>query len=110
MNSTNSKTAVKGEGNAPRIIQWSESVGDLHMIGEIVERAVKLDPQLDKLTLAMDLEACHCNGCRLDLGGLLSAQMSDFAHDVWGIQRHINRATGQVMDCFLPRFAEKEGQ
>lgn len=53
----------------------------------------------------MDLTACHANGCTLKLTALLTADDSNFAHDVFGIQRHIDRASGKLQNCFLPRFA-----
>lgn len=54
----------------------------------------------------MDLDACHSNGCPLDLEGLLHAPASDFGHDIAGIRRHIDRTTGKLQDCFLPRCAK----
>lgn len=53
----------------------------------------------------MDLTACHCNGCELDLDRLLLAPDPDFGHDVCGIRRHIDRRTGKLGGCFLPRCA-----
>ncbi len=53
----------------------------------------------------MDLSATVAQGCRLDLAGLLAASAFDFAHDLCGIRRHINRSTGFLENCFLPRFA-----
>jgi hypothetical protein len=54
----------------------------------------------------MDITACHLNGCKLDLAKLLAADDFNFAHDVLGIRRHIDRETGQLMNCFRPRFAK----
>jgi hypothetical protein len=53
----------------------------------------------------MDIAACNANGCKLKLEEFLAAPGFDFIHDVIGIQRHINRETGQLGDCFLPRYA-----
>lgn len=53
----------------------------------------------------MDVTACHANGCPLKLSELASADNFNFAHDVFGIRRHIDRKTGQLQDCFLPRFS-----
>lgn len=53
----------------------------------------------------MDITACHLNGCPLKLSELASADNFNFAHDVFGIRRHIDRQTGKLGDCFLPRFA-----
>ena len=41
----------------------------------------------------------------LDLQKLLDAPDGDFGHDVFGIRRHINRQTGELENCFLPRCA-----
>lgn len=61
-----------------------------------------------KLHLLMDLTAVHANGCPLRLGALLEAHPFDFAHDIGGIRRHLNRETGQLEDHFLPRYAAPE--
>lgn len=42
----------------------------------------------------------------LRLDALLSAPDFDFAHDVFGILRHIDRATGELGNCFVPRASE----
>ena len=83
--------------------------GDLKKITEVMLRAASLmNFELrgsDRLTVCMDLTACHANGCALDLEGLLSASPSDLIHDVAGIMSHINRETGKLEDCFSPRYA-----
>ena len=60
----------------------------------------------DKTTMLMDITACHANGCPLDLRKLLEADDFTFGHDVLGIRRHINRQTGQIENCFLPRCSK----
>lgn len=83
-------------------------------IDRIVSRAERLGLLRDEpgahMTLGMDITATHANGCPLDLAGLLDAEDFDFAHDVAGIQRHIDRRTGALLDCFLPRYAARAGQ
>jgi len=59
----------------------------------------------DIQTIHMDLEACHCNGCTLDLAKLAEAPLADLLHDVAGINRHLDRETGKLSGCFLPRCA-----
>ena len=59
------------------------------------------------LDATMDLDACHSNGCALDLDALLEADQANFTHDVCGIRAHLDRDTGQLVDCFLPRYAAK---
>jgi hypothetical protein len=55
----------------------------------------------------MDLTACHVNACRLQLAELAQAPNLDFSHDVFGIQRHLNRDTGKLENCFTPRYADR---
>ncbi len=64
------------------------------------------------LTAAMDLTAVHANGCPLRLSELATAEGFDFSHDIYGIRAHLNRETGTLEDCFVPRFADstKEGK
>ena len=82
----------------------------MEVIAKICDRAEELDLiEFDKrLRLLMDLSACHANGCRLKLDELLKAEPMDFAHDISGIQAHMNRETGQLEDCFSPRYTEKQ--
>ncbi|HDR9163665.1 TPA: hypothetical protein QDB28_004069 [Burkholderia vietnamiensis] len=65
-------------------------------------------PNVDMLELHMDLTACHANGCPMEWERLNAADDFTLAHDVGGIQRHINRRTGKLENCFLPRCAVKE--
>lgn len=60
--------------------------------------------RLDRTSLYMDLSAAHAT-CPLNLAKLASADDFNLAHDVFGIMRHMNRTTGQLMDCFVPRAA-----
>lgn len=91
-------------------VSFSVNANDSVTIGRIVDRAVALYSQhnskADRMALEMDMTACHANGCRLDLTGLLAADDFNFLHDVGGISRKIDRDTGRLTDCFRPRFAE----
>jgi len=60
-------------------------------------------PRIDRM---MDLENVH-KTVGLDLEGLLAARDQDFLHDVAGITRHMDRTTGKLTDCFLPRYAKR---
>ncbi|MHB8927811.1 MAG: DUF6874 family protein [Bacillota bacterium] len=79
-------------------------------VDRIVERASKLardagvGDRFDPLTLQMDLSACHAD-VPLRLDALAAADGFDFAHDVFGIMRHMDRETGKLGGCFLPRYA-----
>ncbi|MBR8344194.1 hypothetical protein [Burkholderia ambifaria] len=70
--------------------------------------ATKGLPAVDALGLDMDLTACHANGCPMDWARLNAADDFTLAHDVGGIQLHINRRTGKLENCFLPRCAVKK--
>ena len=95
------------------MISFKVPTNDLVIIEEIVDRALamyrqhknKYDKPYDRMDCHMDITVCHANGCPLRLRELLEADDSNFAHDVFGIRRHLNRETGQLEDCFLPRFA-----
>lgn len=93
----------------PRMIEGEERRHDLDIISLIVDRRVKFDPtifdqKIDRLQLHMDLEAAH-EEVNMDLIQLLNFHDPDFIHDVDGIRRHMNRSTGKLMNCFLPRCA-----
>lgn len=82
---------------------------EFEVIGKICERAEALglsDPKR-RFTLLMDLDKTN-ESVGLDLVGLLEADELNFSHDIIGIQRHINRETGELMDFFLPRYAKQD--
>lgn len=91
---------------------------DLAIISKIAERAIAYfilasetgrRLPFDGLDIQMDLCAVHLNGCPLRLADLLAADDFNFAHDITGIRRHLNRKTGALENHFLPRFAKKGG-
>lgn len=91
------------------ILKFSNTRTEFELGAAIAKRAVAL---ADRLGLhyphhvaVMDIDVCHANGCPLDLAGLLNASPADFAHDVLGIRRHLNRETGELGGCFVPRYA-----
>lgn len=93
---------------AQRAVSFDVSAEDARLIRKIVEGAIDAGfPKKDGLALEMDITAVHANGCPLRLHELLGARKFDFLHDVFGIHRHINRNTGTLMDCFVPRYAAK---
>jgi len=83
---------------------------------KIVERAAKLTldlhgicmPASDRVSLHMDIAACHANGNPLRLDDLLAADDFNFLHDVFGIRRALDRTTGELTDFFSPRFSRRE--
>ena len=92
------------------MINWDLKAKDFKLIVQIAERVERDIPNYpdDRRTLIMDLNACHSNGCPLQLSELLTADSFDFTHDIYGIRRHIDRTTGELQDCFVPRYAAQE--
>ena len=87
------------------MIDWSRGTKeDTALIGKIAKRAVK-ELGVSQGDVCMDLLACHTHGNPLDLAALMAAECSDFAHDICGINRHLNRDTGELKDCFSPRHS-----
>ena len=78
------------------------------LISKIAARAVTLAKshgvRYSHLSAMMDITAAH-NVIPLDLAGLLASPDGDFGHDVFGVRRHLDRATGELGGCFLPRYA-----
>jgi len=74
----------------------------LGIIGRIADRASTLFG-VEKFQILMDLDKVDCE---IDFHALLAADDANFAHDIAGIHRHLNHATGYLMDCFVPRYAK----
>ena len=86
------------------MISFEVPLKEAALISKIVVRAASLLGGFERIELAMDLTAVQANGCPLKLRELLDADKCDFCHDIVGIQRHLNRRTGMLGDCFTPRF------
>lgn len=75
---------------------------------KIGERAItlKLITARSKMSFMMDLDSVP----NLDLDALLIAPDFDFAHDVCGIMRHMDRGTypGKLTGCFVPRYSRNQ--
>ena len=108
------KTRTTGTAGATGAgLNFDTTPQDTDLILAIVRRADAMGRQHgvhwgDRLSLSMDLSAVHLNGCPLRLAALAAAPDFDFAHDVAGIVRHLDRRTGKLRDHFLPRFAAPE--
>jgi hypothetical protein len=83
----------------------------LATIKKIAYRAVMLyaehDIRIDRRDVLMDITHCHFSAQKLRLDDLLAADDANFLHDVAGINRHLNRYTGELTDCFSPRFSAR---
>lgn len=75
-----------------------------------VERMCGKPKGYKRINLIMDLTAADgVNGNDpLDWDRLLAADDFNFLHDVTGICRHMNRDTGELMNCFVPRCRKRE--
>lgn len=96
------------------MINFSVSTVERGLLRQAAQRAAAMDVEANAaqsrrfIEWEMDFTATHANGCPLDLKRLLAADDFNFAHDAFGIARHLNRETGQLENHFLPRFALKE--
>lgn len=61
----------------------------------------------DRLTRMIDLEKVD-HEMNIDWTALLAAPGDDFMHDVIGIHSYMDRSTGLLTDCFLPRYARPQ--
>jgi len=84
-------------------VQFDTTQEERIQIALIAERAKDLNPEITLLSMRMDITACHCNGCPLDLNKLLYAPAFDFIHDIVGIWKNLDRSTGEIRNHFLPR-------
>lgn len=86
------------------MIKWEDITEDEDMlISEIVKRAKSLSiPMSSRINLMMDISAAHLD-IPLDLKRLLASDNFNFQHDVVGIMHNMNRDTGKLENCFLPR-------
>ena len=91
-------------------VSFAASKDEYGTITAIVMRAVAegIVPKGHTFDAIMDVTACHANGCPLRLDELLQGALADFAHDVLGIRRYIDRSTGQLTECFLPRYTNMD--
>lgn len=91
------------------MINWTKNKNEMTLEAAIVKRAMdmanKVGIKVENMTLLMDIDACHCNGNPLRLAELLEADDFNFAHDIFGIMGNINRATGKLENCFVPRYS-----
>lgn len=78
------------------------------IIENIVDRYLALSSPVawfaedSRETLIECLSLCHCNGCPLDLVGLLDAPEFTLKRDVLGIYHNLGMATGMLRRGFVP--------
>ena len=90
-------------------LEFNTTAEETRKILKISRKVNELYPEtFNAFKTSMDLEVLHSNGCTLDLDGLLNARDFDLVHDITGIACHLDRETGQLKDCFVPRYARKQ--
>ena len=88
------------------MINWSKITPDeTRKIYDISKRALSYTIlKVNPLEMQMDISAAHIH-CKLDLDKFLALEHSDFIHDVCGIRSNMDRETGKLENCFVPRCA-----
>ena len=98
---------------ADRLPSFDVSAADKGVIRQLAERALHVDrvhngrDARKSLDWVMDFTAVHANGNPLRLTDLLEASEFNFAHDAFGIARHLDRSTGKLTGFFSPRFSAR---
>ena len=87
------------------MVEFNCTLDEMELVSKIVDRAVGRWTNIDRMSLMMDLEATHSNGCELEFRLMLKADDYNLSHDIFGIMKHIDRETGELTDCFIPRFS-----
>lgn len=92
-----------------RTIQWNLTPDELRLVWAIAGRAQQIMERHgfggNATETAMDVAACHLNGCTLRLRDLLDADDTNFLHDIGGIAWNMDRTTGRLKNHFVPRYA-----
>lgn len=85
---------------------------EMALIAKIADRAVNLyaqnDIRVDRMDVLLDVATCHFDAQKLRLDDLLAADDVNFAHDIGGLSRHLDRDTRKLMNCFSPRFSQRQ--
>lgn len=94
------------EDGTIKMAHWSKE--DEREVSHAIERAremfAKFGHKLDVLSLRMDLAAVNAV-IPLDFSKLANFDNFNLSHDVGGIIKHMDRETGDLRDCFVPRCA-----
>lgn len=94
------------------MISFHVDIQTARLISKVAARttahAEQIGFEYDKETAEMDLTAAHANGCPIDFVALLDSDASNFGHDVFGIRSNLDRTTGELRNCFVPRSALRE--
>lgn len=92
------------------MINFTATTADRFLIEKIAKRAMDMrgisGHYADVIDVELDLLATHANGCQLRLSEFLAADDFQFAHDIYGIARNLDRKNGRLTNCFLPRYSK----
>lgn len=101
----------EAKGGNMKEVNFEVTEKEEELITKIAGRASRMfksfDIQYPLLDIMMDITATHANGNKLKLKALLEANDFNFSHDVGGIRSHLDRETGKLMDCFIPRYSRR---
>lgn len=89
-----------------KTISWNSTKEEDVIISNIVSRFLKENQDHERLDVMMSITATHLNGNPLDLEKLLSFDDFNFYHDIIGIINNINKNTGKLQNCFLPKCSK----
>lgn len=91
-------------------MDFKVSLEDHVAICAIADRAVamarRFGSRIEKIEFVMSLSAVH-NKRPLRLHELLGTDDANFSHDVFGIYNCLDTETGELRNCFVPRFTRK---
>lgn len=80
---------------------------DRKIISQIAKRASKMFQEhgvpRSVIDCTLDITKAH-EHTPLRLAGLLGTDDFNFGHDVVGIAQHLDHVTGELRQCFMPRF------
>lgn len=88
-------------------LNWHVSGDELLMVDQCVERFHRIcrehKKELAIVETMMDIIICHTQNYKLNFTALLLTSDGDFANDIIGIIKHIDRSTGKLQNGFIPR-------
>jgi hypothetical protein len=89
------------------MINWKKAKKkDYEKVEKILDRIERdCHESIDRTDMSMDLIAVHISDMHLDFHKLLNFNDFSFYHDIKGIKNNINRYTGKLDNCFVPRCA-----
>ena len=79
------------------------TLNEHELINQIVHRAQKELKSINGFLLVMDIKAIHNHIEKIDFKKFLASSKEDFAHDIYGIIKHLDRDKLELTKCFLPR-------